>query len=91
MTLLLTWSVQVLALVAAAALAALAVANAKARLIFWQGLLVALLLLPALEPWRSSPILVLKQAPAADLLFQQLWRRRKPAPVFVGGRNTGCC
>ncbi len=65
MTLLLTWSIQVLALVAVGAVAAVTLANAKARLIFWQGLLLAMLLLPAIEPWQGSPILVLKPTPAA--------------------------
>ncbi len=65
MTLLITWSIQTLALTAAGVLAALTLANAKARLIFWQGLLLALLLLPAIEPWQIRPIVVVKAAPMA--------------------------
>jgi TonB family protein len=63
MTLLLTWSAQVVALVAAGAVAATTLANAKARLIFWQGLLLVLLLLPAIEPWQGRPVVVLMSAP----------------------------
>ncbi len=59
-----TWSAQALLLTAAGAIAALTLADAKARLIFWQGLLLALLLLPAIEPWRSSPMVVIKTTPA---------------------------
>src|ERR1700733_1435846 len=66
-----TWSAQALLLTAAGALAALALANAKARLLFWQGLLLALLLLPAIEPWQSSPIVVIKQ-PAASVVVSAM-------------------
>ncbi len=67
---LLTWSAQVLLLTAVGSLAALTLPNAKARLIFWQGLLLALLLLPVIEPWQSSPIVVVKIAPAAMAVSQ---------------------
>lgn len=50
---LLVWSEQVCVLAAAAALASLAIANPKHRLAMWQGLLLILLLLPAIEPWRT--------------------------------------
>jgi TonB family protein len=63
MTLLITWSIQALALTAAGALVALTLANANARLIFWQGLLLALLVLPAVEPWQIRPVVVVKAAP----------------------------
>jgi TonB family protein len=66
-----TWSAQVLLLTAAGALAALTLANAKARLIFWQGLLLAILLLPVIEPWQSGPIRVVSLPTAT------------PAPVPV--------
>ena len=70
MTLLITWSVQALGLTAAGALVAMTLANAKARLIFWQGLLLALLLLPAIEPWQIRPVVVADAAPMADPVSQ---------------------
>jgi len=56
LTILVTWSEQVFVLTAAVALAALTLTHAKARLRMWQGLLVALLLLPAIEPWNTPPV-----------------------------------
>src|SRR5580692_5954306 len=53
---LIPWSEQVFVLTTAAALAALALTQAKARLRMWQGLLLVLLLLPAIEPWRTPPV-----------------------------------
>jgi TonB family protein len=53
---LLSWSEQVLVLVAAGAIGAMAIAHPKARLLLWQGLLLLLLLLPAIEPRRISPV-----------------------------------
>ncbi len=96
---LLTWSVQVLLLTAAGALAALTLANAKARLIFWQGLLLAMLLLPFIESWQSRPIRVVSLptstlAPASEALVQpaatlalQPVVKSKP----VGIQKTGFC
>lgn len=55
----LAWSIQVALLVAAGAAAARALANGRARLIFWQCLLFAMPLLPFLEPWRGAPVVVL--------------------------------
>jgi TonB family protein len=52
---LIPWSEQVFVLTAAAALVSLAVAHPKIRLMMWQGLLVVLLLLPAIEPWNTPP------------------------------------
>ena len=43
-------------LTAAGALAALTLSHPKARLWMWQGLLLVLLLLPAIEPWNSPPV-----------------------------------
>ena len=48
------WSEQVCVLTAAGALAALTLTHLKARLRMWQGLLVVLLLLPAIEPWNTA-------------------------------------
>src|ERR1700722_14922576 len=58
-----TWSVQVLLLTAAASLASLTLTSAKARLIFWQGFLLVMLLLPVVEPWQSRPIRVRESEP----------------------------
>lgn len=55
LTTLIPWSEQVFVLTAAVALAALALTNSKARLRMWQGLLLVLLLLPAIEPWNTPP------------------------------------
>ncbi len=64
---LLTWSAQVCVLAAAGWLAAMTLAQSKARLIFWQGLLLLLLALPAVAPWKPTPIET-ESAPAADAL-----------------------
>ncbi len=58
LTTLIPWSEQVVVLTAAAALAALALTHSKARLQMWQGLLLVLLLLPAIEPWNTPPVQV---------------------------------
>jgi len=55
MTTLIPWIEQVFVLTAAAALASLALTHPQARLRMWQGLLLILLLLPAIEPWNSPP------------------------------------
>ncbi|HVO99819.1 MAG TPA: M56 family metallopeptidase [Bryobacteraceae bacterium] len=49
----LAWSAQICALAAAGFLAAWALTSPRARLLFWQAILVAALLLPALQPWRE--------------------------------------
>jgi TonB family protein len=53
---LIPWSEQAFVLTVAAASAALALTHAKARLRMWQGLLLMLLLLPMIEPWRTPPL-----------------------------------
>src|SRR5579885_1139158 len=55
---LLAWSAQVAILVGVAALAAALFENQhpRARLIFWQGILAAILLLPLAQPWTQSVI-----------------------------------
>src|SRR5882672_12323321 len=50
---LLAWSAQICVVVALGAIAALTLAHPKARLLFWQGLLLLLLFLPVMEPWRQ--------------------------------------
>jgi beta-lactamase regulating signal transducer with metallopeptidase domain len=52
-TTVLVWSAQICILVALAALASLMLTHVKARLWFWQGLLLILLLLPVIQPWRA--------------------------------------
>lgn len=56
LTALAAWSGQVLILVAAAALAALALRHPKARLLFWQGVILLALLLPEIGPWKPAPV-----------------------------------
>jgi bla regulator protein blaR1 len=51
----LSWTLQASLLAAAGMLVSLTLAHPKTRLIFWQGLLVLMLLLPAAEPWRAAP------------------------------------
>lgn len=51
---LLAWSAQVFILVGAAAAASLALRHPRARLLFWQAILAAMLLLPLFEPWTQS-------------------------------------
>ena len=62
---LLLWMAQIALLVAAGALLpwVFRLRSAHARLVFWQVLLVACLLLPLLQPWRRS---VVAEAPAAS-------------------------
>jgi len=52
---LLVWSTQIFVLVTLGALAARAFAHPKSRLLFWQGLLLIMVLLPIIEPWRQPP------------------------------------
>jgi TonB family protein len=49
----LAWSAQAAVLVAVAALAAMTLTHPRARLLFWQGILAIVLLLPPLEPWHQ--------------------------------------
>jgi protein TonB len=56
LTILPAWSAQALILVTIAAAAATMVAHPKARLLFWQGVLLLLVLLPIVEPWKASPV-----------------------------------
>ena len=50
------WSAQALVLVAIAALGSAVLAHPKARLLLWQGVLLLLVLLPFIEPWKASPV-----------------------------------
>src|SRR5580704_13581908 len=69
---LLAWTGQVFLLVAAGAAAALAIANPKARLRLWQGLLLVLLLLPAIEPWTPpAHLAALEQTASSEIVTTQ--------------------
>jgi TonB family protein len=50
------WSAQIAIVVAIGALAALSLSPGRARLVFWQVLLAASLLLPALQPWPRPEV-----------------------------------
>ena len=50
------WSAQILLLVSVGAIAAFALRHPRARLLFWQSLLLLVLLLPVLEPWKPAPV-----------------------------------
>jgi TonB family protein len=65
---LLTWSEQAGVLTAAGALAAVAMAHPKGRLAMWQGLLLILLLLPAVEPWKAAPKALLVAAASSGVV-----------------------
>lgn len=53
---LIAWSGQALVLATAGTIAAAAIAHPKARLWLWQGLLLAMLLLPVAEPWQHPMV-----------------------------------
>ncbi len=53
---LLAWSGQIFILVAVAAFAAITITHPKARLLFWQGILLLAILIPAIEPRTPTPI-----------------------------------
>jgi TonB family protein len=72
------WNIQVALLVSAGVLAAAALSTGRARLIFWQCLLVTLLLLPVIEPWKSGPMVVLQNSAGQAISL----------PVSVCGPDT---
>lgn len=51
----LMWSAQICVLVGLGAAAAVMLPHPRTRLVFWQGLLLILLVLPVVEPWRQPP------------------------------------
>jgi TonB family protein len=51
---LLAWSAQIGVLAVVSALAAITLTHPRARLLFWQGVLVISLILPAIEPWTQA-------------------------------------
>ncbi len=62
------WSGQIVILAGVGALACLAIANPKARLLLWQVLLIAMFLLPAVEPWQHPLIHVTSNATGRVIL-----------------------
>lgn len=83
---LLLWSAQVCVLTAAGALVALAIAHPKGRLLMWQALLLALLLLPAIEPWTVPPALVAPEQAASIATFAP---RSTPSAAFHWRAESG--
>jgi TonB family protein len=92
---LLAWMAQIAIIVAIGALAARTLSAGRARLIFWQVLLAAALLIPAVEPWQTpaheSPTTVavttstsaFTAAPPANLTFA--WRKEYVLSVIFAG------
>lgn len=75
---LLVWSAQICILVALGALAAVTLAHPRARLIFWQLLLLTILVLPFAEPWMQSPPEAVPQVVDNDALAPS---NARPVPV----------
>ncbi len=63
----LSWSAQVSILVIAAAAAAYALRHPRARLYFWQAILVVALLLPVIAPWNQPVVAARESAGGLDL------------------------
>lgn len=83
---LLAWSAQVSVLVVFASVAALTLKNARARLLFWQGILIMAILLPAVEPWMHAPdgsagLFMVSSAPIVVV------RHTTPKPAFIWRRE----
>lgn len=83
---LLAWSAQVAVLVVFAAAAALTIKSSRARLVFWQGVLVMAILLPAVEPWMHAVDGSVNYGPltAAPILVTS---HATPHPGFVWRRE----
>jgi len=83
---LLAWSAQVAVLVAFAAGAALTIKSPRARLFFWQGILVMAILLPVVEPWMHAVDGSVNYGPltAAPILVTP---HTTPRPGFVWRRE----
>ncbi len=58
-----TWTLQVALLVAVGAAVARVLGNARARLWFWQGLMVVAVLLPVVEPWTMPLPVAVEEIP----------------------------
>ena len=81
---LLAWSAQVAILAIAAGAAAYALRHARARLYFWQAILAAALMLPAIAPWKQ-PVVV--AAPSATAIV--LATNSAPIPNIPASRSWG--
>ena len=75
------WSAQILLLVCVGAVAALALRHPKARLLFWQSLLLLVLLLPVLEPWKPAPVEAITTS--ASLIVHVTRSAAPPAPWYT--------
>ena len=64
---LLSWSAEIAILAIAAAAAAYALRHARARLYFWQAILVVALMLPAIAPWKQAVLVALPALPPVVL------------------------
>jgi TonB family protein len=92
---LLAWSAQAAVLVAVGALASLTLTHPRARLVFWQGFLAIVLLLPAVEPWRQPMVEQSASAPTAATnapvivahppAFRFSWRREYILVLIAAG------
>lgn len=79
---LLTWSEQAAVLICAGALASLTIASPKARLAMWHALLLALLFLPLIEPWKAQPLLLPANAGATATAFFSAAAAAAPSAGF---------
>jgi TonB family protein len=94
---LVAWSAQILLLVSVGAVAALALRHPKARLLFWQALLLLAVLLPVLEPWKPAPVeaittsaslivhVALSAAPSAPWYTRIHWRTEYLFAIIAAG------
>jgi TonB family protein len=78
---LVAWSAQILLLVSVGAIAALALRHPKARLLFWQSLLLLVVLLPVLEPWKPAPVEAITTS--ASVIVHVALSAAPPAPWYT--------
>jgi Zn-dependent protease with chaperone function len=81
---LLAWSAQVAILAIAATAAAYALHHARARLYFWQAILAAALMLPAIAPWKQPVVVAVPSAGAIVLATDGVPVPDVPVPVTWG-------
>ncbi|MBV8846315.1 MAG: TonB family protein, partial [Bryobacterales bacterium] len=72
------WSAQILILVSVAALAGIALKHPKARLYFWQAVLLLILLLPVVQPWKESPVEAITASASVIVHVTQLPKAAAP-------------
>jgi protein TonB len=97
LSMLLSWTAQVLILVIVAAISGRALAHPRARLFFWQFVLLIVLLLPVVQPWKASPIeaisasasVIVHVAPAGNVALpwysRVRWKPQYLAGLLVAG------